>query len=191
MFYMGFFMKSFFFVFLLIFASAQTVFSEGGKKCQCNGKNLMLPTHSVIKLVKVGTSLGKMNTAGYVTLLNKKDYPISLSAVSFENPAEGFCESIEIHTHELKGDRAEMKKVDALTIPAKTSLQLKSGGDHIMFMKLKRDLMVNEEVNLILRVTWDHQGEKGSKDIRTTFKVLSPEAIDAVQGKSTEGCDCE
>lgn len=184
-------MKSLLLVFLLIFAGAQTVFSEGGKNCQCNGKNIMVPSHSVIKIVKVGTSLGKMNTAGYVTLLNKKDYPLSLSAVSFENSEEGFCESIEIHTHELKGDRAEMKKVDALTIPAKKSLKLKSGGDHIMFMKLKRDLMANEEVKLVLHLTWDHQGEKGTKDIRTTFKVLPPEAIDVMyKGKSAEGCDC-
>jgi copper(I)-binding protein len=44
--------------------------------------------------------------------------------------------SVELHTHIKDGDVFRMRKVDALPVPMHGTVELKPGGDHVMFMGL-------------------------------------------------------
>ena len=44
--------------------------------------------------------------------------------------------SVEIHTHVKDGEVFRMRKVDAIAIPMHGSVELKPGGDHVMFIGL-------------------------------------------------------
>ena len=62
----------------------------------------------------------------------------------------------------------KMMKIEKLVVPAKSSLELKSGGDHVMLMGLKKELKVGDEINLELSFS---DGDK--KSIKVPVKDLA------------------
>lgn len=181
-------MKHIFTLFLMLF-SITTLNAHGGKKpCGCKP---IVAENAVIKAIKVGTSTGKMNTAGYATFTNKKDFPIQITSVTFAEGQAAFCESIEMHTHNINGDKAEMMKVDSFTVPAKGKITLQMGKDHLMFMKLKNDIEPNTEINLVFSIKWTTpEGEMKTKDIPVSFKILSQEVIEAMHNTTSSDQSC-
>jgi len=86
------------------------------------------------------------NSAGYASIYNGSDADVKLVAVK-----SGLSKKIEIHEHKMVDGLMKMREVaGGLTIPAKTSVELKPGGYHIMLMGLNLKLDVAQEHNLIL-----------------------------------------
>lgn len=77
-----------------------------------------------------------------------------LTAVSAENLAA----SIELHTHIMEGDVMQMRKVEGgFALEASQTLELKPGGDHIMFLGLEAPL--SEGAHIPLTLHFEKAGE--------------------------------
>jgi len=48
--------------------------------------------------------------------------------------------TVELHTMQMDGDIMRMRQVDAIALPAGQTVELKPGGYHVMFMRLKAPL---------------------------------------------------
>lgn len=83
------------------------------------------------------------NSAAYMIIENKGSGLDQL--ISAETEA---CDYVELHRIEEINDVFHMKKVDAIDIPAGSSTILKPGGMHVMLMKLKYPLKVDQKVIL-------------------------------------------
>nr|WP_202437319.1 copper chaperone PCu(A)C [Streptomyces sp. SID5910] len=81
--------------------------------------------------------------AGFLTVTNKGDAEDELTSVT--SPAG------EVTVHETVG--GAMKEVDRLPVPAHGDLVLESGGNHLMFEKLKRRPEQGETVTVQLHFT--------------------------------------
>ena len=60
------------------------------------------------------------------------------------------AEVIETHTTEMRNGVAAMARIDGIDIPGLKTTELKPGGLHIMLIRLTRDLMPGDVVNLRL-----------------------------------------
>lgn len=83
-----------------------------------------------------GSDLGVI----YATIENHSDKDISLTSIA----ANSICHNVELHTHEMQGDAMAMRKIDSIPIPAKSSVELKPGGLHVMLIGLKQTLIVGD-----------------------------------------------
>lgn len=78
---------------------------------------------------------------GYMTITNTGSRPDRLVGGSAP-----FAAKVEIHEMKMQGDIMKMRELTkGLEIPAKGSVTLKPGGYHVMFMKLKEQLMEGEK----------------------------------------------
>lgn len=102
---------------------------------------------------------GSPATAGYGTFTNNSDKEIKLVVTK----AEPF-KAVEAHQTLEKDGKMAMEKVDTWTIPAKGSLELKAGGNHIMLFDPKREVKVEETI----KVRFKQDG----KDKEFAFKVV-------------------
>jgi copper(I)-binding protein len=93
-----------------------------------------------------GLPPGVANTAAYMTLVNNSDADIVL--IGAETTA---AKSASLHATLKRGGGMTMEHVMSATIPAKGSLELKTGGLHLMLMGLKRPLGSGDTVRLILK----------------------------------------
>jgi copper(I)-binding protein len=86
---------------------------------------------------------------GYLTLTSKgsADRLISVSAT--------FAEAVQLHNMRMEGDVMRMREVPSIELPADTTVELKPGGLHLMFVGLKAPLKVGESYPLKLKVTVD------------------------------------
>ena len=57
---------------------------------------------------------------------------------------------VELHTHRMEGGMMKMRPVKQIEIPAGGETVLKPGGLHVMFIGLKGDLKVGDEVGFTL-----------------------------------------
>lgn len=89
-------------------------------------------------------SVGRAGAA-YVTLENTSEAPDRLISASTD-----VARTAALHTHEMEGDVMKMRPVEALDIPAKGSVTLEPGGNHIMLMGLKGKLVEGESFPLTL-----------------------------------------
>ena len=62
------------------------------------------------------------------------------------------AKSAEIHSMSDEGGVMRMRKLDALALPAGEPVELKSGGNHIMLLEIKRQLKPGEKIPLTLIV---------------------------------------
>lgn len=69
--------------------------------------------------------------------------------VAVRTPAAG---AAEIHQMEMRGDTMKMQQVDGIDLPAGKSVNLASGGYHVMLLDLKRPLKAGDTVPLTLVV---------------------------------------
>ncbi len=61
-----------------------------------------------------------------------------------------FAKTVEIHNMSMKDGVMEMKAVDAIEIPANTTVSLKPGGYHIMMIKIAKPVKLGDAVPLKL-----------------------------------------
>ena len=82
--------------------------------------------------------------AGYVKFTNTSD-----KDVEFHRFTSPVYDSVEMHITENKSGSAKMKQVKKILIPAKSSIELKPGGAHLMLIGPRRDVKAGEQVLMI------------------------------------------
>ncbi len=99
------------------------------------------------------TPPGAETAAGYMTIRNKSSSPDHLIRV-----ASPLATRVEMHVHIHDGDVMRMRQVKGYDIPANGSLELKSGGAHLMFVDIQRPFKEGEKIPVTLR--FERAGEK-------------------------------
>lgn len=103
------------------------------------------------------------NSAAFFVIKNNSDKDIAITSANSD-----IAEKNELHTHIKENKMMKMMKIEKLVVPAKSSLELKSGGDHVMLMWLKKELKAGDEINLELSFS---DGDK--KKIKVPVKDLA------------------
>lgn len=103
------------------------------------------------------------NSAAFFVIKNNSDKDIAITSANSD-----IAEKNELHTHIKENKMMKMMKIEKLVVPAKSSLELKSGGDHVMLMRLKKELKVGDEISLELSFS---DGDK--KSIKVPVKDLA------------------
>ena len=103
------------------------------------------------------------NSAAFFVIKNNSDKDIAITSANSD-----IAEKNELHTHIKENKMMKMIKIEKLVVPAKSSLELKSGGDHVMLMGLKKELKVGDEISLELSFS---DGDK--KKIKVPVKDLA------------------
>ena len=103
------------------------------------------------------------NSAAFFVIKNNSDKDIAITSANSD-----IAEKNELHTHIKENQMLKMMKIEKLVVPAKSSLELKSGGDHIMLMGLKKELKAGDEISLELSFS---DGDK--KSIKVPVKDLA------------------
>jgi periplasmic copper chaperone A len=80
------------------------------------------------------------NTALFVVLKNSGGKDVSLVKAS-----STISEAVELHEMIMDGGEMKMRPVDKMVVKAGSSLELKPGGLHIMFIGLKEPLQLDEK----------------------------------------------
>ena len=103
------------------------------------------------------------NSAAFFVIKNNSDKDIAITSANSD-----IAQKNELHTHIKENKMMKMMKIEKLVVPAKSSLELKSGGDHIMLMGLKKELKAGDEISLELSFS---DGDK--KNIKVPVKDLA------------------
>ncbi len=99
----------------------------------------------VIKEQWLRPSAKKMTTALYFTIVNETDEPDTLYSVK-----SYISDKIEIHETYSSGDMMGMREIGLIVIGAGEEVKLEPGGKHVMVMKLKRDINIDDNVKFEL-----------------------------------------
>jgi len=91
------------------------------------------------------TPPGAKIAAGYMTIRNKSSSPDHLIRA-----ASPLAARVEMHVHIHDGDVMRMRQVKGYDIPANGSLELKSGGAHLMFVDIQRPFKEAEKIPVTL-----------------------------------------
>lgn len=97
---------------------------------------------------------GSSVSAAYMQI--KSAEPLKL--VKVESPVAGL---VEMHSMAVKNGVMEMRAVDAIDIAANKTTELKSGGYHIMLMKLNKTIAAGDKIPLTL--TFENKEKKSMK----------------------------
>ena len=103
------------------------------------------------------------NSAAFFVIKNNSDKDIAITSANSD-----IAEKNELHTHIKENEMMKMMKIEKLVVPAKSSLELKSGGDHVMLIGLKKELKAGDEISLELSFS---DGDK--KSIKVPVKDLA------------------
>ena len=103
------------------------------------------------------------NSAAFFVIKNNSDKDIAITSANSD-----VAEKNELHTHIKENKMMKMMKIEKLVVPAKSSLELKSGSDHVMLMGLKKELKAGDEISLELSFS---DGDK--KSIKVPVKDLA------------------
>lgn len=85
--------------------------------------------------------------AGYLVAENATDKPVSIVKVS-----SSVFEKVEMHKSITKDGLASMVRQDKVTIPAKSEIEFKSGGLHLMLIGKKDKLITGSKVPLVIEL---------------------------------------
>ncbi|NLR72068.1 copper chaperone PCu(A)C [Novosphingobium sp. ERN07] len=93
------------------------------------------------------TAVGQAVGGGFLTIANSGTRDDRLLSGTSPVAAE-----VQLHTMTMDGGVMRMRQVtDGIAVPAKGSVELKSGGYHLMFMGLRRQLRQGERIPVTLR----------------------------------------
>lgn len=110
---------------------------------------------------------GQSNTVGYLQLHNTGAKHRQLVAVESQ-----FSKRAELHTQQLTEGMMQMRKLEKIDIAAHDSVELVSGGHHIMFLQLNEPLESRESWPITLVFS---NGERISVDLAVrTLSDLAP-----------------
>lgn len=96
---------------------------------------------------------GQPNTAAFFSLKSRDSKPHALVQARSD-----LAKAVELHTHLNEGGMMKMVKVEKIEVGANSSVQLKPGGHHVMFLGLKRPLKA--DTNVALTLVFEDKSEK-------------------------------
>lgn len=99
------------------------------------------------------------NSAAYFKVINNSDKNDTLVGAQSNS-----AEIVEIHETFKENNKMGMRAVKFVGIPAKSEVNFKPGGLHIMLINLNRNLKSNDTINLVLKF-------KHSKEIKLKVPV--------------------
>lgn len=111
---------------------------------------------------------GQKATGAFMKLTSKAGARL----VGAASPVAGV---VEVHEMKMEGDVMEMRRVPALDLPAGKTVELKSGGYHVMMMDLKAALKKDSTVPLTL-VFQDAKGARSKVELQVPVAVSAPGA---------------
>jgi copper(I)-binding protein len=85
------------------------------------------------------------NSAVYMTLENSSATPRTIVAVSSSDAT-----AAELHSMSMEGTMMRMAPVKEVGVAAKSTLELKPGGFHIMLFGVKKKVIPGDHINLVL-----------------------------------------
>ena len=88
---------------------------------------------------------GQNVSAIFLKITNKSKNDLSLIKVSGD-----FAKQFELHTMEMKDNMMRMRQVDLILLKKDTTIELKSGGLHIMVFEIKKPLQKDKVYDLKL-----------------------------------------
>ena len=94
----------------------------------CSGDPV--PPFEISNIVITEPMPGRSMSAGFMTLTNNTDTDVSITAV--RSPDYGM---VEIHRTSVEDGVARMRRIDALPVPARSTVTLERGGLHLMLMR--------------------------------------------------------
>jgi periplasmic copper chaperone A len=94
--------------------------------------------------------------------------------VAVSSPVAGM---VEIHEMAMEGNVMKMRAVPALDLPAGKTVELKSGGYHVMLMDLKQTLKAGDTVPLSL-VVEGKDGKRQTIEVKAPVRALGADAHD-------------
>ena len=113
----------------------------------CVGHALAADTKSPIQIDKAwarATVSGQSAGGGFLTIRNAGE------ADELIGGSTSIAARLELHSMQMEGSMMQMRRLDGIAIPAQGSVELKSGGLHLMFMGLKTPLRAGTSIPLIL-----------------------------------------
>ena len=84
-------------------------------------------------------------SAAYMTIRNTGKVEDRLIGATSD-----FAQFVELHTTEERNGVMMMAPVKAVNVPARGQAELKPGGLHVMFIKIKHGLNAGDKINLTL-----------------------------------------
>ncbi|WP_296559680.1 copper chaperone PCu(A)C [Pigmentiphaga sp.] len=133
----------------------------------------------LFSLLAAGQAVAQGHTAGAIQI----DHPWSRATVTGQPAGGGFVKltnngaddklvavradvsaTAELHTMQMDGNIMRMRQVDGIALPAGQTVELKPGGYHIMFMRLKAPL--KEGASFPATLVFEKAGE-----VKVDFRV--------------------
>ncbi|WP_237574594.1 copper chaperone PCu(A)C [Mycetohabitans sp. B8] len=114
----------------------------------------------------VRTMPATLPSSAYFTIKNDADKPVSLKGV--DAPAFGM---VMMHQTQSNGSTSRMVHVDALDVPAHSTLQFAPGGYHVMLEQPQHALKVGTTIPLTLNF-----GAAGKLDVQCELRPASAPA---------------
>jgi copper(I)-binding protein len=96
----------------------------------------------------------------------------SADAARLVSASSPVAKSVEIHKMEMVGQMMKMREVDGIDLPAGETVNLASGGYHIMLVGLNKQLKEGESVPLSLLVE-RKQGKRETVVVNASVKALT------------------
>jgi len=116
------------------------------------------------------TAPGQIAGSGYFTLINAGDQPDQLIAVSTPIAAQA-----QIHRTSMDGGVMRMRELtEGLALPARSRVELKPGGTHLMFMSLQSPFVAGSSFPVTLK-------------FRTAGEVTLRLRVEPITGPSASG----
>lgn len=114
---------------------------------------------------------GQPNSGAFMTFKNSDG-----SAHAVVEASSPVAHAVELHTHLHENGMMMMRRIDKIDIPANGETVLKPGGQHIMFIGLRRDLKVGQNVPLTL--TFEDGSEKSFEaPVRKIMMQMKPKPM--------------
>lgn len=110
------------------------------------------------------------NGAAFMTIVNK-----GAQADTLLSATAGVSKTVELHTHVKEGEVMKMRPVESINVPAGATVELKPGGDHVMFMGLSQKL--EQGGSFPLTLTFAKAGE-----VKVTIDIQGPGAMGMPSG---------
>ncbi|MBK7469690.1 MAG: copper chaperone PCu(A)C [Betaproteobacteria bacterium] len=109
---------------------------------------------------------GQSATGAFMQLTARQDTKL----IAVRSPVAGIVE-----VHEMLVDKGimKMRSVDKLLLPAGKTVELRSGGYHVMMMDLKRQIKTGDEIPLTIEFE-SSQGQRVTVDVKAVARLVKP-----------------
>ena len=116
---------------------------------------------------------GQQATGAFMKITSKEDARL----VAASSPVAGV---VEVHVMKMEGDVMRMRAVPVLELPAGKTVELRSGGYHVMLLDLKTTLKKDSIVPLTLTFK-DAKGAESRVELQVPVQTVAPGG--AMQGQ--------